>query len=127
MRLDYGFYNQNQGALLAFRNHHRLLDLLFAEPHVNIGPYEDFYVTRPMVAAVLEKIEAEMKTLGQPLKPFNARRPTSRRKFTKGIPSHFCDEEPESWTDALPQYRILLTRLLALVRHEGVLICGWSV
>lgn len=126
MGLDYGFYNQNEDALLAFRNHHRLLDLLSAEPHVTVEPYDDFYVTSPMVAALLGKIEAEMKANGQPLKPIDARRPKSRRKFIDGIPTHFCDREPESWIDALPHYRVLLTRLLALVRHEGVLICGWS-
>jgi hypothetical protein len=126
MGLDVGYYNQAGEEVLGFRNHHDLAALFFAEPAVTIEPYADFYVTRPMVESILAKIEAEMERAGLPLEPLAERLPASFEDFREEVPEGFCFEEPADWTSSLPHYRVLLTRLLALVRHEGVLICSWS-
>lgn len=79
-----------------------------------------------IVESILAKIEAEMEREGLPLEPLAERLPASFEDFREEVPEGFCFEEPADWTSSLPHYRVLLTRLLALVRHEGVLICSWS-
>ncbi|MFD2858148.1 hypothetical protein ACFSZS_30055 [Seohaeicola zhoushanensis] len=66
MGLDIGFYRQDETEALGFRNHGDLFDMIIAQPHVRVEPYDDFYVTRPMVTAVLEEIEEEMTANGLP-------------------------------------------------------------
>ena len=128
MGLDIGFYKQDRTAVLSFRNHHALFDMLNAQPVVTIEPYSDFYVTREMLTTLLEEIEDEMTASGL------ARTALPDPKFERDALEALCAEllwefsqfEPEDWTAALPVYRIALTYLLAEVLLEGCLICGWS-
>jgi len=60
-----------------------------------------------------------------PLEPLPEWVPDQFQDLLHEVPKDFCFEEPECWTSALTHYRVLLTRLLTIVRREGVLICGW--
>jgi len=60
-----------------------------------------------------------------PLEPLPEWVPDQFQDLPHEVPKDFCFEEPECWTSALTHYRVLLTRLLTIVRREGVLICGW--
>lgn len=128
MSLDIGFYKQDRTEVLSLRNHHDLFKMLNARPVVTIEPYSDFYVTRPMLTALLEEIEDEMTASGLLRAalpdPENGR--DALEALCAELPWEFSQFEPEDWTAALPVYRIALTYLLAEVLLDGCLICGWS-
>ncbi|GHF76499.1 hypothetical protein [Seohaeicola zhoushanensis] len=126
MGLDIGFYRQDETEALGFRNHGDLFDMIIAQPHVRVEPYDDFYVTRPMVTAVLEEIEEEMTANGLPLPTLPDRDTIEFADLRSAIPREFFFGEPDDWVAALPFYRVLLTELLDDVRRDGCLICGWS-
>lgn len=121
-----GFYNQSEEELLSFHNHHDLVQMFGEEPSVRIEPSSDYYVTRPMVWNVLRRIEEDMIVRGQPMPELSEKIPRSFEDFASEVPEGFFDGEPDDWDAALPYYRVILTRLLALVRAEGVLICAWD-
>lgn len=126
MGLDIGFYTEAEEEILALRNHDWLLERFLEQPHEKIDPYDDFYVTPAMVRSVLEAAEAEMTAAGMALAPLEEDDPILPDDMLKGIPKRFCDDEPQSWPEALPRYRLLLSRLLLVVEDHYVLICGWS-
>lgn len=126
MGLDIGFYTENEEAILAFRNHHGLLNRLLAQPHDKIEPYSDFHVTDRTIETILEDIEIDMEDLGLPVPHQDIRNAVAPENLCNGVPGDFCDSEPDNWAYALPHYHLLLTRLLAYIRAEGSVICGWS-
>ncbi|GHF75954.1 hypothetical protein [Seohaeicola zhoushanensis] len=126
MGLDIGFYRQDETEALGFRNHGDLFDMFIAQPHVRVEPYDDFYVTRPMVTAVLEEIEEEMTANGLPPPTLPDRDTIEFADLRSAIPREFFFGEPDDWVAALPFYRVLLAELLDDVRRDGCLICGWS-
>lgn len=71
-----------------------------------------------MVTSLLEGIEADLRALGAPVPPRADPDELSHETLCRGVPEGFCDEPPETWRRALPHYRLLLTRLLALVDVE---------
>lgn len=125
MSLDLGFFRQDESEALYFRNHWDLLDMFAAEPLV--FPYpdspNDFYVTRPLLAAVIAKIEAEMDENNLPIILHDS---PEFAELENAVPENFTCAEPDDWVGALPHYRVLLYRLLADVRADGCLICGWN-
>jgi len=127
MGLDLGFYTGDGTGVLEFRGHDGLLDRILAVTHDRIAPFSDFHVTRPMVTSLLAGIEADLRALGAPVAPRTDPDELSRENLCRGVPEGFCDEPPETWRQALPHYRLLLTRLLDLVDAEGHVICSWSV
>ncbi|GAW36936.1 hypothetical protein RA2_04011 [Roseovarius sp. A-2] len=126
MSLDFGFNRQDESVALWFHNHWDFLDMFTEEPLVQLETPNDFYVTRPMVSAVIKKIEAEMVENDQPVPAMPACHTQEFAMLEEAIPWDFHCAEPEDWEAALPHYRVLLYRLLADVRTDGCLICGWD-
>lgn len=126
MGLDFGFYRQDETEALGFRNHHDLFDMLCSRPLVQIEPYTDFYVTRPMIEAVLEEIEENMRTNGSSLDALPKPGTDVFSAILNAIPESFYWSEPGNTQAALLIYWILLTDLLEEIRKDGCLICGWS-
>ncbi|SEK10283.1 hypothetical protein MAA5396_04841 [Marinovum algicola] len=123
MSLDYAFYRQDEIEVLRFRNHSEFLDMFTAEPLVQLETVHDFYVTRRMVSAIIEKIEREMAQHGLPMPPNDSE---EFAELEYAVPEDFYWSEPEDWVAALPYYRVLLYILLEDVRADGCLVCGWD-
>lgn len=123
MSLDFAFFRQDETEVLWFRNHWDFFDMFLGEPKVPVGAGHDFYLTRPMLTAIIEEIETKMAQHGLPLIPNDA---PEFVEFEYAVPAEFCCSEPEDWVAALPFYRVLLYQLLGDVRADGCLICGWS-
>lgn len=124
MSLDYAFYRQDEIEVLRFRNNSEFLDTFTAEPLVQLENEHDFYVTRRMVSAIIEKIEREMAQRGLPLPPNESE---EFAELEYAVPEDFYWSEPEDWMAALPYYRVLLYIPFEDVRADGCLVCGGDV
>lgn len=124
MGLDYSFFKQDTTEVLSFRQHIDLFEMLVSEPLVCIEPYSDFYVTRPMITSLIEKIEDEMRDCGLSVPDLPAS--DDLKRLCAAVPMQFFWSDPDDWQSALPTYRLLLTDLLSEVMKEGCLICGCS-
>jgi hypothetical protein len=118
MSLDFAFYSPDGTETLWFHNHWEFFDTFLGEPKEALDCGHDFYVTAPMVTAILGEVETEMARHGMPL--------TLRGTPEDAVPANFCSAEPEDWVTALPCYRAVLRYLLLVLRANGRLICGWS-
>lgn len=123
MGLYYAFHRQDESVALEYRKHGEFLDMFTEEPLVQLETVHDFYVTRRMVTAVIEKVEREMAQHGLALPPHDSE---EFADLQYAVPEDFYWSDPEDWLAALPCYRVLLYQLLEDVRADGCLVCGWN-